>query len=291
MTSPRKTCYIAASKVAVCQRCPALLAYMIHRGKKDAWKVGINGSGYYYGSIFHKNIAQVFFAGASDPSSPLHAKIAASLSGGKDALESMIRGEIFIPFLEAHSEDYSSELITAMAHGISVWVRAMSDFFAAIPSLTRDPRVRMSTVFIPPEQTLKACHDCPEGKLVIAGRYDALLFNPDRAEARLFEFKGYTKSDVTVPLSQSLIYAWLVWKHTGIIPSVEIIYLDDEGREPEIFGASSVWDMITAGLPGLFRAAFGVISRKFLPELARDKKLCARCPFRETCADDWRSLR
>ena len=50
-----KECYINVSDAALCQRCPALLAYKIYRGFKDAWKVGINGNGHYYGTLFHKN--------------------------------------------------------------------------------------------------------------------------------------------------------------------------------------------------------------------------------------------
>ncbi|MBQ6972361.1 MAG: PD-(D/E)XK nuclease family protein [Synergistaceae bacterium] len=286
----RRTCYISVSNAALCQRCPALLAYTVHRGEKDAWKVGINGSGYYYGTLFHRNIAQVFFEAASNPASPFHGKIARSVSGGNSAVESVIRGNIFIPFLEAHSEECTSGQIMAMSRGITVLSRAMSEFFAAIPSLMRSPEENMRTVFIPPEQKLKACYDCPEGRLIVAGKYDALLFNPDRGEARLFEFKGYTKSDVTVPLSQSLIYSWLVWKKTGVVPSVGIIYLDDEGREPVIFSAENVREMTASGLPGLFRAAYGVISLKNLPEIMRDENLCAKCPFSARCADDWRSL-
>ena len=268
-----------------------LLAYTVHWGRRDAWKVGIKGSGHYYGTLFHKNIAQVFLEAASDPKNALHGEAVRSVSEGASELEAMIRGKIFMPFLEEHSEECTSGQIMAMARGITVWVRAMSEFFAAIPSLMQRTEENMRTVFIPPEQKLSAFYNCPEGRLIVSGRYDALLFNPDRGEARLFEFKGYNKSDVTVPLSQSLIYSWLVWKHTGIVPSVEIIYLDDEGREPEIFEASSVSDMIDAGLPGLFRAAFGVISLKHMPEIVRDKNLCAQCPFMGRCADDWRNLR
>lgn len=284
----KRTCYISVSNAALCQKCPALLAYTIHKGLREAWKVGINGSGYYYGSLFHKNIARKFFDAAANPSASLHAEIAEAVSGG--SLEAMIRGNIFMPFLDAHAKECTSGQIMAMAGGITVWARAMSEFFAAIPSLSANTHEAMRAVFIPPEKKLQAFYDCPEGRLIITGCYDALLFNPDRGEARLFEFKGYTKSDVAVPLSQSLIYSWLVAKYTGIIPSVEIIYLDDAGREPEIFGSSSVRDMICAGLPGLFRAAYGVISLKRLPEILRDEKLCSQCPCSKSCADDWRSL-
>lgn len=268
-----------------------LLAYTVHKREKDAWKVGINGSGWYYGSLFHKNIARVFFEAASDTSGRLHENIACALSGGESALDAVVREGIFMPFLEHHSEECSTGQIIAIAKGITVWVRAMSDFFTLIPSLMASPEDNMPAVFIPPEQRLQAFYDCPEGRLVVTGCYDALLFNPDKVEARLFEFKGYNKSDITVPLSQSLIYSWLVWKNTGIIPSVEIIYLDEEDKDPEIFSAENVRDMILAGLPGLFRAAYGVISMKRPPEMMRDKNLCAQCPFRARCADDWRCLR
>ena len=283
--------YITVSNAALCQRCPMLLAYTIHKGIKGLWKIGINGSGYAYGSMFHKNIAQVFFEAASDPSKTLHRKISESIRHGRDSLEGLIRENIFVPFLSRESQNYTSGQILTMAKGITVWTRAMSEFFALIPSLLRDPDSNMRTVFIPPEQKLKACYKADGVSLNVIGCYDALLFNPDRCEARLFEFKGYMKSDVSVPLSQSLIYSWLIWKHTGIIPSVEIIYLDENDKEPEIFSPSNVREMICAGLPGLFASVFGVISLKRLPEISRDEKLCGQCPFDGRCANDWRSLK
>ena len=285
------TCFLSVSNAALCQRCPMLLAYKIHMGINDVWKIGINGSGYAYGSMFHKNIARVFFEAASDSSHHLHRKISDSIPHGRDSLEGVIRENIFMPFLSRESENYTSGQILSMAKGITVWTRAMSEFFSLIPSLQKNPEKFMRTVFIPPEQKLQACYDFDGVKLNVAGCYDALLFNPDKCEARLFEFKGYMKSDISVPLSQSLIYSWLIWKHTGVIPSVEIIYLGEDDKEPEIFSPSSVREMIIAGLPGLFRSAFGVISLKGVPEISRDEKLCRKCPFDGKCANDWRSLK
>ena len=284
----RGECHITVSSAALCQRCPALMAYAVLRGEKNAWKVGIKGKGYYYGSLFHREIAKVFFDGACNPEAPLHVKISRALSGGRQEIESVIRENIFIPFLAAKSESCTSGQIIAMAEGIAVWVRAMSEFFALIPSLARSPEESMHTVFMKPEQKLEAVYKNGGIKMNVVGCYDALLFNPDRCEARLFEFKGYVKSDIAVPLSQSLIYSWLVWKNTGIIPSVEIIYLGSD--ESEIFTPSSVRDMIIAGLPGLFASAFSVIARRRLPDFMRDERLCAECPFRTKCDDDWRRL-
>lgn len=281
-------CYVSVSDAALCQRCPALLAYKIHKGRKDAWKVGIKGSkNSYYGSLFHKEIAQVFFEAAANPSSKIHGEIARSFSGGTSSLESVIRERIFVPFLSSKSKHYDSELLLSMAEGIRVWVNAMWEFFADIPSIAEN----MSTVFIPPEQTLRSCYDCHQGKLYIEGRYDALLFNPDRAEARLFEFKSYMKSDVAVPLSQSLMYSWLVMRQTGITPSVEIIYLGEGHREPVIFSASCVKNMIDTGLPVLFDTVYCVMSGRKVQNFLRDRKLCSVCKFDDTCGNDWRNLR
>lgn len=287
----RGTSYITVSNAALCQRCPMLLAYKIHMGFDDVWKIGINGSGFAYGSMFHKNIAQVFFDAASNPSHRLHRKISEAIPLGLDSLEGIIRENIFMPFVSRQGKNYASGQILSMAKGITVWTRAMSEFFSLIPSLLRDTEKNMRTVFIPPEQKLQALYESGGVKLNVTGCYDALLFNPDRCEARLFEFKGYMRSDIVVPLSQSLIYSWLIWKHTGIIPSVEIIYLGDDDKEPEVFSSSSVKEMICAGLPGLFESVAGIISLSGSPEISRDKKLCRQCPFDGKCAEDWRSLK
>ena len=284
-----RTVYANASDIALCQKCPALFGYKIHMHEKNTWRVGITGSGSYYGSMFHKNIAKPFFEAASDSGNPLHAEAVRAVSGGSRAeLESFIRERIFMPFMDAHSAEYSPDQLMAAAQGVRVWAEAMAGFFAEIPSLRRNPEGCMSVVFLLPEQKLQAEYTFPaEGSLVVTGCYDALMFNPDRAEARLFEFKGYAKSDIAVPLSQSLIYAWLIWKYSGIVPSVEIIYLDEEDRKPVIFDPVSVKNMIDAGLPGLFYAAFSTITLRRMPEIMKDKNLCRVCRFSSRCASDW----
>ncbi len=283
-----RTCYTTVSDLAVCQRCPALFGYKLHMHEKDAWRIGIHGNGNAYGSMFHKNIARVFFEAASNPSSPLHAQAVRAVSGGFSELEEFIRENIFMPFVAAHSDEYTPGQLMAAAKGVKVWVRAMADFFAEIPSLRANPARNMSIIFLEPEQKLRGHYDFPnEGRLVVTGCYDALLFNPDKAEARLFEFKGYAKSDLAVPLSQSLLYAWLIWSFSGVVPSVEVIYLDEEDRKPDVFDPASVKAMMRAGLPGLFYAAFNTITLRRLPEIMRDKNLCRVCKFREGCASDW----
>ncbi|MBQ7594297.1 MAG: PD-(D/E)XK nuclease family protein [Synergistaceae bacterium] len=276
-----RKCFVNVSDLAICQRCPALFAMKIHEGDKSVWSIGIQGNGQAYGSIFHKNIAQKFFKAAAHPENPLHLKIARSISS--ETLEETVRKNIFMPFIAENSQKFSSGQLLAMAKGVKIWVKAMSDYFINIPSLINDPVKNMRTVFKMPEQKLRSFYDLEGGRLVVVGCYDALMFNPDRAEARLIEFKGYSKSDITVPLSQSLIYAWLIYKITGIIPSVEIIYLDDADKAPDAFSSKNVSAMIKSGLPELFHAAFDIITLRRYPKILHDKKLCEICKYNQRC--------
>ena len=71
---------LSVSDAALCQRCPRLLAYR-GEGERGAWKVGIEGSGEKYGSLFHKHIAGAFFDAAADPQNSLRGEIRAVLTG------------------------------------------------------------------------------------------------------------------------------------------------------------------------------------------------------------------
>ena len=273
------TCYATVSDLALCQRCPALFAYKIHMRKKSAWRVGIHGGGEAYGSIFHREISEKFFNAASDSRSPLHKKILSAASGGADSLEECVRENFFAPFVEKRSERLSSGQILSMAQAVRVWVRRMAAFLEDC-----------EPVFLKPEGRLQGCYRSEEheAELIINGRYDAMIFNPGRHEVRLFEFKGFKKSDVVVPLSQSLIYSWLVKKSSGIIPSIEIIYLDEE--EPEIFEARVVREMIISGLPGLFGTALDIILLRRIPEMLHDENLCSQCKFTAKCKGDMKKI-
>ena len=273
-------CYITVSDLSLCQKCPALFAYKFHLNKKSAWHVGIKSNGDPYGSIFHKDIAEKFFEIASNPRNILHEKILHASMQGEKFLEEFIREKIFLPFIERKSKYLTSNQILSIAHAIEIWVKGMSNFFSK----------NSPPVFMEPERNLQGCFyfKNEDAILIIKGRYDALIFNPDKAEARLFEFKGFKKSDITVALSQSLIYSFLIEKSTGIIPSIEIIYLDDE--KPEIFNSKIVRNMIYSGLPGLFYSALNIILLRRLPEMLNDKKLCESCKFKFTCKDDMNKI-
>ena len=282
-----KKVYVTVSDIALCQRCPALLAYKIHRGIKSAWRVGIQGGSDFYGSIFHKHIAKTFFEAAASPRNILHSQLIQVVTGGFKALNDFIRERIFMPFIANNAKSLTSGQIISMASGVEVWTMAMSKFFREITSLTIMPRKNLEQIFIKPEQKLQAEYIFDDlDSLVITGCYDALLFNPDKAEARLFEFKGYNKSDIAVPLSQSLVYSWLIERSTGITPSVEIIYLDERSREPDVFDSRTVSEMMKSGLKNLFASVFNVISLKKFPAVNTSKKLCSVCKFSGHCKKD-----
>lgn len=199
-----------------------------------------------------------------------------------DAIENFIKEYIFLPFLEKNSKNLSENQILSMANAVNSLVNAVSFFLAGIIA----PEKNINAIFHEPEKKLTARYDFQDGKLFIVGCYDALLFNPDRAEARLFEFKAFQKSDIVLPLSQSLIYSWLIEKYSGLVPSIEIIYLDETERLPDIFSSHAVAGLM-GRLPGLFRTAFNVLAFREVPDFERDKNLCNVCPFKKSCLHDW----
>ena len=283
--------FTTVSDIALCQKCPALLAYKVHKGINSAYRVGIKGSGEAYGSIFHKNIAKVFFEAGSDTRNTLHREVMYAVTGGFRALDDFIRERIFLPFVESESKNLTSGQIISLASGVRVWIHAMSNFFREVSSLIFAPEKIVPRIFMKPEQKLQAEYvftdlNAEINSLVITGRYDALLFNPDRAEARLFEFKSYNKSDIIIPLSQSLVYSWLIEHTTGITPSIEIIYLDERSRDPEVFDSRTVSSLMKSGLENLFKSVFNVVSLINFPAVNTSKKLCSECRFSRSCKSD-----
>lgn len=282
---------LSVSDAALCQRCPRLLAYR-GEGKRGAWKVGIEGSGEKYGSLFHKHIAGAFFDAAADPNNSLRGEICAVLTGTRagetpirERLEELIRTRFFLPFLDRYAPKLDTGRVLSMARGTSIWAGCMADFLAGIPFDRLDPGEAMDHVFLRPERTLQATYVSSDGRVLeLSGRYDALLFNPDSCEATLFEFKGYRCSDPSVALSQTLIYAWLIRNATGILPAVQVVYLEEE--RPGVFPSSEVESMMSA-LPGLFEVVLDVLERRLPLPVAVNSELCLRCPWNGDCAGDW----
>ncbi len=295
METMEKEYAVTVSDLALCQRCPRLLAYRVHKGEEGAWRVGIEGSGQAYGSLFHKHIARAFFEAASAPENPLRSKIVEALRAGRDGAESLVknlewivRDYFFAPFLQKYATARGSvERVMAMAAGTELWVRAMAGFLADIPSLCNEPEKNLSRVFFKPEQKLQTIYKSQRGTLRVTGCYDALLFNPDRAEATIFEFKSYRRSDLTGPLSQALIYAWLVREAAGVLPAVQVIYLEE--GESDALNPDSVQGVL-AGLPALLDTAMDILSSQSPLPAAADRDICLSCPFQAGCDEDWGTI-
>ncbi len=279
---------LSATDLALCQRCPRLLAYKAE-GKRNAWKVGIEGSGEKYGSLFHKHIAEAFFSDMGRADAPGREAMCRLLSspdkGLSEGLSDLIRTHYFNPFLAEHGGGLSADCVMTMAGGTALWVRDLAAVLEGIPSLRREPEAVLPRVFSGAGRTLGAVYVCGDGTpLRVSGRCDALIFNPDSGGACLFEFKGYRPTDPTVALSQSLIYAWLVESATGVLPSVRLVYL--EGGEPFAFPKEDVASLLR-GLPPLFESARGVLLRRKPLAGPASGELCSCCPWDGECDGDW----
>ncbi len=279
---------LSATDLALCQRCPRLLAYK-SEGKRNAWKVGIEGSGERYGSLFHTHIAEAFFKDMGDAAAPGREAMRLLLSsrnqGLNEGLSELIRTHYFNPFLAARGKELKADRLVAMAGGTALWVRDLAAVLEGIPSLRGNPEAVLPRVFPGTGRTLEAFYAYEDGiALRVTGRYDALIFNPDSGGACLFEFKGYRPTDSTVGLSQSLVYAWLVERATGVLPSVRLVYL--EGGEPFAFSEAEVASILR-GLPPLFEAARGVLLRQKPLGVPASRGLCSHCPWGDVCDRDW----
>ena len=278
-----------ASDLHLCQRCPRLLAYQ-KKGERKAWKVGIDGSGIYYGKLFHSHIAGAFHSDAARVGSPHRAALTAALKGEptglKGRLLEMVQACYFDPFLVAHGKTISGKQIMALAQATEFWVGCLSDFLAGVPSLLTRPEKQIGSVFCKPETTLKAFYPYSDGMLLrVRGRYDGLLFDPDAKQAALFEFKAFKASDPVEELSQALVYAWLIHTATGVMPQVCLVYLEDSGA-PLRYSAADVGKM-TNNLEYLFEAVRKVLSEEKPLPPPSDTGLCRTCPYEGRCDGDW----
>ena len=290
---------LTVSDLALCQRCPRLLAYQ-NRGKKNLWKVGIEAEGTKNscGSIFHTHIAGAFFADAANSDRAMQKELVKMFSGvtkKEDLLsrfESFIKTYYFDPFLEREnkkSRKLSIERILALAKAAELWINGMVDFLYGIPSLLSKPDKTLQHVFIKPEQDMKASFTYDDGlSLEIAGRYDAILFDDDKKQAVLFEFKTYMATNPLVALSQSLSYAWLIKNTTGIVPAIYIFHLGEPKPDKMTLRLtpSEVSSMMDNMLH-LLEEVRNVMELKLPLKSASDPSLCGICPMRKNCESDW----
>ena len=274
-----------ATDLSLCQRCPRLMAY--HKnGKKNVWLVGFADTRASYGKLFHDEIAEKFHIDVAGGKLPELVEVFSSgESELKTHLTGLIRTRYFAPFLAKKSAALKSECLIAMGGETEFWVQCLADFLSGIPSLFASPEIFLSDVFRPPGRILSAAYPYSDGNILrVSGKYDCMLFNPDIKEAALFEFKGFKSTDVTIELSQTLIYAWLVSVTADIIPSVNLIYLKNDA--PFSFTAADVKDMLCK-LPHLFDRVRLVLENRLPLPAASNLELCRNCNYQNKCDADW----
>jgi S-DNA-T family DNA segregation ATPase FtsK/SpoIIIE len=234
-------------------------------------------------------MAGKFHKDAANPKSPCRQELMEVLRGGtsdlKTRLDALVRRRYFDPFLAAQSVKFKADQLMALAKATGFWVECLADFLSGIPSLLDFPEKRMGAVFLPPANILSLSYTYSDGQtLSVGGKYDCLLFNPDAARAVVFEFKGFKATNSTVDLAQTLIYAWLIEKTTGVIPAVKLIYLEDDA--PIDVSSDGVKTMMD-NLPHLFTVARQVLEKRLPLPVASDSSLCPKCPYDEKCDQDW----
>jgi len=281
------------TELHICQRCPRLLAYSIHKKEKQVWKIGLQGNYSFPGTKFHR-IAQQFHTDAAGRGERgKREALIYALSGTKSDLREnflgFLRVNYFIPFLDEHSSDLTEEQLTSIACGIEKWGRYLLSFLT--PHLTKNNEIQdvIHSIFHRAEVLLSSQHIYSDGEIIkIRGKPDALLYDPGMKEPVILEFKGRKISEITEEIAQTSLYAWLVQHEIGIIPRIEILYLDED--DPLVRISSDEVKHTIDNLPFLFESARKVwnLHRPLPP--ACNKILCSQCMFTENCEQDFGSI-
>ncbi len=286
------------SEIHLCQRCPRLLAYQ-RRGRRAAWKVGLTGSGSMPGRFFHDHIAAPFHkVMASGSKATLTGGMEALLTGLPERLEigllALLEKYAFSPAMKRHGRKLSDEQGLRLAGGLERWSRFLARFLSdAFRRRGGSVGSFLAEVFHHPEERLEAVYDLGEntGKVLVAGQYDAALFDGAAGEAVIVEFKGRKAGYVDEDFLQVVLYCWLIREATGATPRGIIFYLEEEESEV-LFSAEHVeQDManlseVLAQVVLVHDAAAHEGYRGILPA-APDPELCEVCPFDSRCDRDW----
>jgi len=273
----------------LCQHCQRLMAYN-RSGKTFAYMVGIEGNGVFPGKKFHEFLSRFMkdAAGYGDKKNynSLLQIFTNKKSDNTQPFFDFITSTYYYPFIIEHAQKITPEQLNSLTAGVEKWVNYLLGFINPILSQTEEPENILASVFHNAETLIKSQYAYNDNEIItITGKPDGLLFDPISNEAIILEFKGHLASDKTQDLTQAALYAWLVNTHTGLIPKVDIIYLEED--KPL---AQYSWEYIKQfidQLPFLFDAAREVIESKKPLRHTLNRELCLKCPFNDSCDDDW----
>lgn len=277
---------VNVSECHLAQRCPRLLAWQ-KAGHKQAWKVGLGGSGDTPGTLFHDAFAAPFHKAMASGTGPMADSFAKDVLQGpaKDLprrIGAFFRDHLFVPYLQKHSATLTDKQTVALAGCLEAWGGALADFLAPLLRGQSEPSTLMQQVFHPPEQLLQAEYRFDDGEsLTVSGRFDAVLLDSAAGEAVVVDFKGRRPTDLTEDFTQLVLYAWLLRESTGVMPRGIVLYLEaDDG--PAKFSANEIENGMRQ-LPQLFDVVRQVLEKREPLPCTVDSTLCGKCYYSKQC--------
>lgn len=273
----------------LCQHCQRLMAYN-RSGKTLAYMVGIEGNGVFPGKKFHEFSSRFIkdAAGYGDKNNynSLLQILTNEQSGNTHSFFDFITSTYYYPYIIEHAQKITPDQLNSLTKGVEKWINYLLGFINPILLHIEERENILALVFHNAETIIKSQYVYDDEEIItVAGKPDALLFDPISNEAVILEFKGHLASDKAQEITQTALYAWLVNMHTGLIPRVDILYLEED--QPL---AQYSWDYIKQfidQLPHLFEAARDVIKNKKPLHHTLNKELCHKCPFNNSCDEDW----
>ncbi|MDM8522669.1 DNA translocase FtsK [Desulfococcaceae bacterium HSG8] len=281
------------SEIHLCQRCPRLLAYQLC-GHKNAWRIGLTGTGTMPGKLFHDHIAAPFYK-AMASESDIREGLTLLIGSGKNlelGLLALIEKHLFLPVMEQHCKKLGEVQIMQLGHGVELWNRFQAQFLDKILQHQKnDINALLAKTFHNPEELITGIYNLGnDRKLQVSGRYDALLFDVTGSEAVVMEFKGRKAGRADEDFLQLVLYCWLLKTETGISPRGAVFYLEE--NEPEVLYSAEDITNTMQNLSNLFQQVIDVqdaVKEKeniTLPP-SPDPQLCKDCEFSPKCEQDW----
>lgn len=252
--------------------------------------IGIEGNGSFPGKKFHDFSVQFHQDAAGFGDKENHNEFLSILStitpDTNEEFYNFIFERYYCPFIIQYGQKISKDQLNSLTRGVEIWAKYLLNFISPIASQSDDPNQAISSAFHKANSLIKHQYTFQDGvALIISGKPDVLLFDPVKNDVVVLEFKGHLASNITQDLVQTTLYAWLVKNQTGLIPRVEILYLEE--NQPL---AQYSWENISQfidQLPHLFESARKVIENNTPLSYTQDFLLCEKCSFNLTCDSDW----
>jgi len=290
---------VNVSELRICQKCPRLFAYHL-KGKKEIWRIGLSGSGNFPGRLFHDKIASVFHKQmGSKKKTPMKSEILAAVnscsndSSLEKTISEILERYLFINLMKKHAMKMKSFQIESLLKGFTLWRKHVVHLIiTAIQQIKKEPSQVWTQIFLPPEKLLSTIYRInSKMELKVNGKYDALMFDIEKKEIVVTEFKGLNFGNEDDDFLQLVLYCWLIKESTGLSPRGILFYLEE--KQPAVYyQAKEIADAMHHLLSPLFKEAFLILSanekeKKFFVKRTQNIALCDHCPYNQSCDNDF----